>query len=112
MTDITAKNPVTGEVEIRNSDKWRTEMKSDGLWFLTEDDNAAVFAEAEEEEKRIVELQWDGLRAHRNMLLADTDWWGSSDVTMTDEQKAYRQALRDVPANTSDPLNVSWPQKP
>ena len=112
MTDITAKNPVTGEVEIRNSDKWKTEMKDDGLWFLSEADNAAVFAEAEEEAKRIVEIQWDGLRSHRNSLLAETDWWGSSDVTMTDEQKAYRQALRDVPANTSDPLNVTWPVKP
>ena len=112
MTDITAKNPVTGEVEIRNSDKWKTEMKDDGLWFLTEADNAAVFAEAEEESKRIVEIQWDGLRSHRNSLLAETDWWASSDLTMSDEQKAYRQALRDLPSQVSDPLNVTWPVKP
>ena len=111
MTNITAKNPVTGEVETRNSDEWKVEAKDDGLWFLTEADNAAVFAEAEEA-KRIVEIQWDGLRSHRNMLLAETDWWGSSDLTMTDAQKAYRQALRDVPANTSDPLDPTWPEKP
>ena len=112
MTNITAKNPATGEIETRDSREWKTEMKDDGIYFLSDADNAAVFADAEAEAKAAVEIQWDGLRAHRNMLLADTDWWGSSDVTMTDEQKAYRQALRDVPANTSDPLNVSWPQKP
>ena len=112
MSDITAKNPVTGEVETRNSDEWKVEAKDDGIYFLSDDDNAAVFAEAEEEAKRTVELHWQSLRLHRNSLLAETDWWGSSDLTMTDEQKAYRQALRDVPANTSDPLNVSWPQKP
>ena len=56
MTDITAKNPITGEVEIRNSDKWKVEAKDDGIWFLTDADNAAVFAGAEEDAKRTVEL--------------------------------------------------------
>ena len=52
------------------------------------------------------------LRIKRDRLLADTDWWGLSDVTMTAEQTAYRQALRDLPANTSDPANPSWPTPP
>ncbi len=52
------------------------------------------------------------LRTKRDRLLADTDWWALSDVTMTDEQTAYRQALRDVPANTTDPANPTWPTKP
>lgn len=52
------------------------------------------------------------LRIKRDSLLADTDWWALSDVTMTAEQTAYRQALRDLPANTSDPANPSWPTKP
>tara|TARA_A100001201_G_scaffold29140_4_gene31408 strand:+ start:850 stop:1170 length:321 start_codon:yes stop_codon:yes gene_type:complete len=52
------------------------------------------------------------LRSKRDRLLADTDWWALSDVTMTDEQTAYRQALRDVPANTTDPANPTWPTKP
>jgi len=29
-----------------------------------------------------------------------------------EEWKTYRQALRDLPANTSDPLNVTWPTPP
>ena len=52
------------------------------------------------------------LRIKRDSLLADTDWWALSDVTMTAEQTAYRQALRDLPANTTDPANPVWPTKP
>ena len=52
------------------------------------------------------------LRFERNRRLAETDWWASSDVTMSDERKNYRAALRDLPANTSDPANPSWPTKP
>ena len=36
------------------------------------------------------------LRQERDRLLAETDWWALSDVTMADEHKAYRQALRDI----------------
>ena len=56
--------------------------------------------------------QQEILRLERNRRLAETDWWANSDVTMTDEQRAYRQALRDLPANTTDPANPVWPTKP
>ena len=112
MSDITAINPATGEIETRDSEKWKVEAKDDGIYFLSDADNAAVFAGAEDEAKAAVEIHWQGLRSHRNMLLSETDWWASTDLTMTDAQKAYRQALRDVPANTSDPLDVTWPEKP
>ena len=52
------------------------------------------------------------LRRKRDQLIADTDWWATSDRTMTAEQTAYRQALRDLPANTTDPANPVWPTKP
>ena len=52
------------------------------------------------------------LREDRTKKLAETDWWGASDLTMTDAQKKYRQDLRDLPANTSDPTNPTWPTKP
>ena len=55
---------------------------------------------------------WAALREKRNSLLAESDWWASSDLTMTNEQKAYRQALRDLPENTSNPLNPTYPVKP
>jgi hypothetical protein len=35
-----------------------------------------------------------------------------SQVSNKDEWKTYRQALRDVPANNSDPDNITWPKEP
>ena len=51
-------------------------------------------------------------REERNRRIAETDWMACSDVTMSNDWKTYRQALRDLPANTSDPANPTWPTKP
>ena len=55
--------------------------------------------------------KWVYIRSQRDMLLRECDWWGSSDVTMSDAQTAYRKALRDVPTQ-SDVDNITWPSKP
>ena len=55
------------------------------------------------------------LRERRNQLLAETDFYGNSDVTMSDDMTTYRQALRDLPAgkDTVDKCeNATWPTKP
>ena len=55
------------------------------------------------------------LRETRNRLLAETDFYGNSDVTMSDDMATYRQALRDLPAgkDTVDKCeNATWPTKP
>ena len=55
------------------------------------------------------------LRAKRNRLLAETDFYGNSDVTMSDDMKTYRQALRDLPdgKDTVEKCeNATWPTKP
>ena len=52
------------------------------------------------------------VRAERDRLIAETDWWASSDITMTDAQTAYRQALRDVPASATNMDDAVWPTKP
>ena len=55
------------------------------------------------------------LRSKRNRLLAETDFWGNSDMTMSDGMTTYRQALRDLP-NGKDTVakctNATWPTKP
>ena len=59
------------------------------------------------------------LRKERMDMLMATDVWALSDRTMTEEQKAYRQALRDLPS-TAEPkwttgeglTNITWPTKP
>ena len=55
------------------------------------------------------------LRERRNNLLKETDWTANSDVTMSDDMKTYRQALRDLTngLDTVDKVNnVTWPTKP
>jgi hypothetical protein len=55
---------------------------------------------------------WSDLRKKRNNLLTETDYLALSDVTMSTEMQTYRQALRDLPANTTNPANPVWPTKP
>ena len=52
------------------------------------------------------------VREVRDRLIAETDWWASSDLTMTSEQTAYRQALRDITDNCTGLDDVTWPTKP
>jgi hypothetical protein len=52
------------------------------------------------------------IRLERDRLLAETDWSALSDVSMSPEMAAYRQALRDVTAQPGFPDNVTWPAKP
>ena len=59
------------------------------------------------------------LREERNRRLAETDWWASSDLLISDDQRKYRQALRDI-TKTAEPkldenynlINIDWPEKP
>ena len=52
------------------------------------------------------------LRVERNQRLANTDWWASSDLTMTEAQTAYRQALRDITNTYTSLDDVVWPEVP
>ena len=86
--------------------------------------NVVQFTAAEETARDNEEAAWANaaparalatLRARRNQLLAETDFWGNSDMTMSDDMTTYRQALRDLPAgkDTVDKCNnATWPTKP
>ena len=52
------------------------------------------------------------LREERDRRIAETDWWASSDLTMTTEQTNYRQALRDITESATSLDDVTWPTKP
>ena len=56
------------------------------------------------------------LREERNVLLSETDWVTvrsiDTGVAISNDWKTYRQALRDLPSNTSDPKNPTWPSEP
>ena len=61
------------------------------------------------------------LRVERDARLTACDWRASSDLTISDAWKTYRQALRDLPASASPSLDsnydldltsVTWPTQP
>ena len=78
----------------------------------------------EENQRDAEEAAWESgkpvrafasLRIQRNQLLTETDFYAGSDVTMSDDMKAYRKALRDLPAtlnNTTVLQTITWPEKP
>ena len=86
--------------------------------------NNVQFTAAEETARDNEEAAWTNaaparalvdLREKRNNLLKETDFYGNSDVTMSDDMKTYRQALRDLPSgkDTVDKCNnATWPTKP
>ena len=56
-----------------------------------------------------------GMRIRRNRLLAATDFYALSDVTMSEDMTTYRQELRDLPdglTTVEDVDTVTWPTKP
>jgi hypothetical protein len=70
-------------------------------------------AEIEARQALVPALQMEQLRAKRDQLLTETDYLGLPDLGgFSAEMTAYRQALRDLPANTTDPANPVWPTKP
>ena len=64
------------------------------------------------------EKPWIALRKERDKRLAETDKYTSIPDWPHPSEEAkqvwldYRQALRDLPANTTDPENPVWPQAP
>jgi len=88
-------------------------IRDDSLEWLSPDITQPTEAEIQAEIARLeAEQPWKELRQERDRLIAETDHLALSDRTMTTEMAAYRQALRDLPANTADPTKVVFPARP
>jgi hypothetical protein len=90
-------------------------VDSTGVVKLTQSQKQVIADKWNAEEKKYKDQLLQALRQKRNRLLKDTDWWGSSDNTMTDTQKKYRQDLRDLTTGLDTEekiLNVTWPTQP
>ena len=87
-----------------------TPVLSDGNWIITWSVNDKTAAEIQDYDDKVA----DDARAIRNQRLAETDFYALSDVTMSAEMTAYRQALRDITTHANWPnLNDDdWPTKP
>ena len=86
----------------RNEDTKPTDDQINAAWETWKSKNGSL---------AMVELRYE-----RNLKLKETDWMASPDRTMTDAQKTYRQALRDLPANQTPTdvrlSNITWPTEP
>ena len=87
------------------------------IWYNKSTGSGAVFDGAEDMSKW-PDFQPDPIaasaiqvRARRDELLAASDIMALAD-RITDAWRTYRQALRDVPAQSGFPTNVNWPIEP
>ena len=81
-------------------------LKWDGSKIVKDDTAKAAYDLAEE---------WKRITTQRTRLLAETDYMGNSDVTMSAAWKTYRKSLRDLPADQSSKTkysDITWPTKP
>jgi len=81
----------------------------------TEDGVTTTKAEQEQEyQARLDAEAAESVRSTRDGKLAETDWYGLSDVIMSEEMATYRQALRDITDHANFPYleEADWPTKP
>ena len=107
------------------------EYNTNVKWIIDHDENnSPIYGDTqivtwqqlqEHSEEAEINFKLDLVRMNRDRLLKETDWWACSDREITEPQKAYRQALRDITNNCSPELNdvgdldlssVNWPTKP
>ena len=94
----------------------------DVITFRKEDPKNPTNAQIDAEVTRLNNTEASRLlREERDKKLAKCDWRASSDLTLSDAWKTYRQELRDLPASTTptltagytlDPSSVTWPTEP
>ena len=83
----------------------------DGVTIKMTDEEIAALEASQPTDAEILAQKWERVRIERNGKLKVTDWRASSDVTLSDAWKTYRQALRVVPTQ-SDPDSITWPTEP
>ena len=101
---LIALNPnLLGKVGVRDG---VITLHDDTLTLPSDSDIDAKIAELD------VSEPLEELRIERNAKLAETDFYALSDVTMSDDMKTYRQALRDITKTYKSLEDVKWPEKP
>ena len=106
------RNGVTQDANSNWVEAWQI---SDMFADTTEDGVTTTKAEHEAAyQAQLDSSAAESNRSQRDTLIAETDWWASSDLTMTAEQTAYRQALRDISSHANWPHldEADWPTKP
>jgi hypothetical protein len=105
-----------GVVQDSNGN-WIENYVARDMFADTTDEDGVTTTKAEHEtayQSKLDESAAASVRKKRDGLLSETDWTGMSDVTMTSNMTAYRQALRDITDHANFPRleDADWPTKP
>jgi hypothetical protein len=86
-----------------------TPVLIDGVWTQVWE-----IADATQEEiNQRIEDQWNNIREKRDSLLTESDWTQVLDSPVNREEWSnYRQVLRDIPQEQTDPFEIIWPNAP
>jgi len=111
------KTVVRNGVEQDANNNWVYAWTERDMFAEYTDEDGVVHTKAEQETAYQTTLDDEAaerVRTERDRLLAETDWTGLSDVTMSAEMTTYRQALRDITDHTNFPYltDADWPTKP
>ena len=105
--------------DVNHGEYMDTKYWKDGAWKTREKKSGAYYTWADEKWTLDVDSLMLSIREARNRKLFASDWTQIPDnklgMTKQGEWATYRQALRDVPANSSsatDLEEVSWPTEP
>jgi len=124
MTKGIIYDTITGEIQGSSSgnleDVLLSKLDHQSVLISNEDhkdkrviDGVLVPIPEEELEAQKLEKAWQSLRSGRALLLRNSDWTQVPDAPVDAAAWAvYRQQLRDLPANTTDPRTVEWPVPP
>ena len=102
--DITISFNQSGHI-VSDLEGTHYHLKWDGSKIIKDDEALTAYQTAE---------KWTNVRADRNSRLEETDFMALSDTSpsMSNDMKLYRQKLRNIPQENSDPDNITWPTKP
>lgn len=115
VTEWVLRGEPTSEAEFAEMYRKITGVDADGSGIESSNpaDWGTTWAEVSAKKAELVAAEpMRLLREERNRRLAETDWWASSDLTMSSERTTYRQALRDITDSATSLDDVTWPTKP
>jgi len=112
VTEWVLRGEPTTEAEFNEMFRKVTGADANGTAIESTDHGIAWATVSAKKDELVAAEPMRLLRVERDRKLAETDWWAVADRTMTAEQTAYRQALRDITTSATSLDDVVWPTKP
>lgn len=123
--DAVLRSPAATTTQYQTSVRDGVKQDANGNWVEkyvardmfadTTDEDGVTTTKAEHEaayQARLDATAGEAARFERNTLLAGTDYFALTDVTMNADMTSYRQALRDITTQSGFPNTISWPAEP